>query len=163
MKGFQSPKNPVKPRSSSPVPCIGTINSFQLLNPTASATNTAFGQTSPHEKQAKPPAIYIYGISNKYNFVRTLSVTCSRTRRIRHGKDLICFHVDIQDNFDKIKAYCLQTKLQFTTDVPKKRTVHIRWPYVRCPWILPVKIFNKTCWIDTFQSLQSSKCMNLTK
>lgn len=46
----------------------------------------------------------IYGISNKYIFSRTLSATCCNKPRIRQGKDFIC----------------LQTKAQFTTDVPKK-------------------------------------------
>lgn len=116
---FQLPKNPVKTQSlHNQSPTIDICNKFQVPDPVSCDNSKADSEQPAHKTQLKLPAIYIYGITNTYNFTRTLAATCAVQPRIHHCKEYILLQFESQADFVKIKTYCLQYNIQFATDVP---------------------------------------------
>jgi len=130
--GYQYPKKTVKLQThenSSP-PTV-TANSFHMLDP---ETSDASNKQSDHinsksdrpPSEPKPPAIFIYDITDRYTFSKTQASTCSDRLVIKHTSDYFKFQTTKLD-FDKIQTYCLQQKLQFATE--NKKT---KWSIANC-------------------------------
>lgn len=125
--GFRYPKIPIKQKSSDQFSVASTSNRFDVLDSTDLVSASENGE-QPDEK-AKPPAVYIYGIpsavyiyeiTNKYCFTRSLYSIFFVAPKSRHGKDFIPFQVHTQSDIEKLVYYSRQSMLHFITDVPKK-------------------------------------------
>lgn len=88
---FQYPKNPVKPKASDQLSVASTSNSFDVLD--SADSDSASDKGYKPDKNVKPPPVIIYGISNKYNFTKSLSSTFTVAPKYRHAKDFITFQV----------------------------------------------------------------------
>jgi len=68
-------------------------------------------------RSLKPPAIYVYGITDKYSFSKSLAAVCQDRPTIKHTSDFIKFQPYSKIDFDKLQTYCVQQKLQFATEL----------------------------------------------
>lgn len=108
------PKNPIEvPKHTLQDTLTATSNRFQSLDSSCSGTGTPIHQENVLKHHVtRPPAIYIYGIENKYNFIRTVATTCQVQPKIHHGRDFIRLSVENTADLDKLEAYCTQIKIQ---------------------------------------------------
>lgn len=98
-----------------PVP---TNNSFQILS---DETETMEVQTTtpPRPIDRKPPPIFIYGIQNTYQFIKTLSRALKDPPRVQHNRERIKFQLLNNDDFSKVKTFCVQQQIEFATGIDK--------------------------------------------
>jgi len=76
-------------------------------------------QSSPTTK-SKPPPLYIYGIQNKYTFTRTVLKGLQENPKIFPSGDGMLMHFRNYADYEKIKTYCEQAKVQHATGTPRE-------------------------------------------
>jgi len=77
-------------------------------------------QRAPLPTFTKPPAIFIYGITNRYQFSKTLTATCQIRPVVKQTAEFIIFQAQSKADFDKLQIYCLQQQIQFALETHKQ-------------------------------------------
>lgn len=95
---------------------VETSNMFETL----SSADDSESITGPEHAVPNPSPIFIYGITDKYHFGKSLYAVCQIKPCVKHASDYIRFQVKTQTDYDKIIAFCQQQKCQYATERPKK-------------------------------------------
>lgn len=107
---FQTKFSSVNPEEDT-----GQVNAHVATSDRPGSSNMKKLRTEP-----KPPLLYIYGIDNKYDFTKKIQRLCQLPPISTHTKEQSKLQPIYQEDYEKIKAYCLQHTLQFVSEISKR-------------------------------------------